>query len=150
MFDYAIGIIFSNFRDVNYKTINAIRLSYLDYTLSGKLLYRINSNNQLSVGIDYLSNTVLGNYILPRAYFQSRPSDELEFKLEYTSSAIYPSNEMIYYPAAQTRSLLENNLRLESGIYHLGHALIAVHKNDYTLKLHYVLMITYQIYFTCE
>ena len=133
--NYALGLELSNFRDIHFKSIDAINVSYLDYVLAAKLLFRPSSNLSIDAGLNYISNVTLGNYLFPRAFLRYTPSKKFLFSTQFTSSAIYPLTSALYYPRKLTAQTLDNNLRLGMGVMHQSHSFVRLNSEKVQFQM---------------
>ncbi|MFY0644161.1 MAG: hypothetical protein JXR19_06820 [Bacteroidia bacterium] len=128
--NYALGLELSNFRDIHFKSIDAINVSYLDYVLAAKLMFKPNEKLAIDGGLNYISNVTLGNYVFPRLFLRYTLSNRLLFSTQYTSSAIYPLSSALYYPRKLTGHSITNNLRLGMGVMHQSHTFIKLNSKN--------------------
>ncbi len=129
-YSYSLSVEYSNFNDLFNRSIDAIPVAYNDYTLAGSLDYQPFNSVYLGVGLNYLSNSVLGNYVLPRFFVSLRPSSKLHLEFRHINTVLYPFNSAVFYSAAKTNSLIENNLRLEAGRFAISQMLLQLRENN--------------------
>lgn len=127
-YSYSLGVSYSHFKDVYTKSINAISVSYSDYVLEGKVEYKPSAKFYIGGGVDYLSNSSMGNYVLPRLSLVVKPSTKLHLEFRQTSSVFYPQNTWVFYSAEKRNSIIENNLNLRAGQMDISHFLVQIHE----------------------
>ena len=126
LLNYAIGVGFSQFADLNYNTIKAILVNYQDYSLSTNFWYNPSERFYMGVGLNYLGNSYFGNNILPRAHLKYRIFNNVDLSAAYTTSSLYPLISQVFYggglayPFAESVSVAPRNLLLQTGVYHFG------------------------------
>lgn len=113
-FGYSLGIQYSQFKDEFVPTIRAIPLSYSDYVLSASFDVKPSDIVFVEGGIHFLSNSLFGFNVLPRARVSIMPSNKLELVFNHTNSVNYPYYAAVFYPAAERNSGFENNLNMDA------------------------------------
>lgn len=108
---YHIGIDLSNTNDRYFRTIEAIRLSYTDFSLFANLNYQQANKFNVTGGVKLLSLSLTNPILLPHFQGKFYPHKAVELNIAITNSAQYANFGQVYYPQTITGDA-QNNISL--------------------------------------
>lgn len=129
-YSYSLGIQYSYFQDRYVPSIKAIPLSYTDYVLSASADFIPNDIVLVQGGMHFLSNSLFGFKVLPRARIVLEATPKLSLVFNHSNSVLYPFYSAIFYPAEQRNAGIDNNLNLDASTLSLSQMMLRLNNGS--------------------